>query len=249
MSNSSISGVVPNHLRRVLSPLKIGPVTVKNRIVRTGHGTGFGRGTMNAALIDYHVERAKGGVGLTIIEAMAVGSSVYPFLVSGAPGLLEGYRTLMERVRPEGMRVFQQLGHLGNEIPESDGSPPWSASDSVGAFIGVQSQSMTLAQIDWLVGCYVKAAKDCESGGLEGVELHMAHGYLVQQFLSPLFNQRTDEYGGSFENRTRLAVRLLEAVRAEVSPRLAVGVRLSPELLPGGHESFSAARPPRQRDP
>jgi 2,4-dienoyl-CoA reductase-like NADH-dependent reductase (Old Yellow Enzyme family)/thioredoxin reductase len=226
----------------VLSPLQIGPVTVKNRIVRTGHGTGFGGGTMSPALIEYHVERAKGGVGLTILEAMAVGSSVYPFLISGAPGLLEGYRTLMERVRPEGMKVFQQLGHLGNEIPEADGSPPWSSSDSVGAFIGVQSQSMTLDQIDYLIECYAKAARDCEAGGLDGVELHMAHGYLVQQFLSPLFNQRSDEYGGSFENRLRLAIRLLETVRAQVSPRLAVGVRLSPELLPGGLTSQDIAQ-------
>lgn len=229
-------------MKRVFSPLQIGPVTVKNRIVRTGHGTGFGGGTMSPALIEYHVERAKGGVGLTIVEAMAVGSSVYPFLISGAPGLLEGYRTLMDRVRPEGMKVFQQLGHLGNEIPEADGSPPWSSSDSVGAFIGVQSQAMTLAQIDSLVECYARAARDCEAGGLDGVELHMAHGYLVQQFLSPLFNQRTDDYGGSCENRLRLAIRLLETVRSQVSPRLAVGVRLSPELLPGGLSSRDIAQ-------
>jgi 2,4-dienoyl-CoA reductase-like NADH-dependent reductase (Old Yellow Enzyme family)/thioredoxin reductase len=229
-------------LRHLLTPVDIGPVNVKNRVVRTGHGTGFGGGTMSDALVDYHVERAKGGVGLTIIEAMAVGSSVYPFLVSGAPGLIEGYRKLMQRVEPYGMKVFQQLGHLGNEIPEADGSPPWSASDTVGALVGVQSQSMTKRQIDFLVECYAKAARDCEAGGLHGIEVHMAHGYLVQQFLSPLFNQRTDEYGGSFENRTRLAIRLLEAVRGAVPKHMAVGVRLSPELLPGGLDAEDIGR-------
>lgn len=228
------AGRVPPGFRYVLSPLDIGPVTVPNRIVRTAHGTGFGGGTMSDALIDYHVERAKGGVGLTIIESVAVGSSAYPFLVAGSPGLIEGYKTLKERVRPYGMKVFQQIGHLGNEIPELDGSPPWSASDTVGAIVGVQAQPMTIAQIDTLVGCCANAARDCEAGGLDGIELHMAHGYLVQQFLSPLFNQRSDEYGGSFENRVRLALRILEAVREVVSPRLAVGVRLSSELLPGG---------------
>lgn len=230
------------HFRHVLSPLTMGPVTVPNCVVRTGHGTGFGEGTMSSALIDYHVERAKGGVGLTIIEALAVGSSAYPFLVAGSPGLVEGYQTLMERVRPYGMKVFQQINHLGNEIPEADGSPPWSASDTVGALVGVQAQPMTLAQIDQLVECYASAARDCEAGGLDGVELHMAHGYLVQQFLSPLFNHRSDEYGGSFENRVRLALRLLETVRGVVSPRLAVGVRLSTELLPGGMEPTDVAR-------
>lgn len=229
-------------LRHVMAPLAIGPVVIPNRVVRTGHGTGLGGGTMSPTLIDYHVERAKGGVGLTILEAMAVGSSAYPFLVAGSPGLVEGYRTLMARVRPYGMKVFQQIGHLGNEIPEADGSPPWSASDTVGALVGIQAQPMTLGQIDRLVECYADAARDCEAGGLDGIELHMAHGYLVQQFLSPLFNHRKDDYGGSFENRARLALRLLETVRSVVSPRLAVGVRLSPELLPNGMEPGDVAR-------
>ena len=222
------------NLSHVLSPIAIGPVRVPNRVVRTGHGTGIGKGTMNPALIAYHVERAKGGVGLTIIEALAVGSSAYPFLVSGAPGLVEGYRDLAAQCAPHGMKIFQQIGHLGNEVPELDGSPPWSSSDSVGAMVGIPSQPMTLAQMDFLVECYVKAARDCADGGLDGVELHMAHGYLLQQFLSPLYNRREDAYGGSFENRIRLPVRLLEAVRAAIPDTMALGVRLSSEPFEGG---------------
>jgi 2,4-dienoyl-CoA reductase-like NADH-dependent reductase (Old Yellow Enzyme family) len=221
-------------LKHVLTPVRLGPVTVPNRIARTAHGTGIGGGTMNEALIDYHVARAKGGVGLTVIEAAQVHRTFYPFFNAGAPGLVDGYRRLMERVRPHGMKVFQQLGHLGNEIPQADGSPPWSSSDTVGALLGIQSQPMSKAQIAELVECYAAAAKDCEAGGLDGVEVHMAHGYLIQQFLSPLYNFRDDEYGGSFENRARFALEVLEAVRAAVAPRLAVGVRLSSELLPGG---------------
>ena len=205
---------VPANLSRVLSPIAIGPVTVKNRVVRTGHGTGIGKGTMNPALIAYHAERARGGVGLTIIEALAVGTSAYPFLIAEAEGLVEGYKELMRQCAPHGMKIFQQIGHLGNESPELDGSPPWSSSDSIGAMLGVPAQAMTLAQIDFLVDCYVRAARDCAEGGLDGIELHMAHGYLIHQFLSPLHNRRTDEYGGSFENRMRLSIRLLETVRA-----------------------------------
>jgi 2,4-dienoyl-CoA reductase-like NADH-dependent reductase (Old Yellow Enzyme family) len=241
-TTETLSAIGRARFPRALSPLAIGPVTVPNRIVRTGHGTGIGAGTMSPSLIDYHVERAKGGVGLTILEAMAVGSSVYPFLVSGAVGLIEGYRTLMERVAPYGMKVFQQIGHLGNEIPERDGSPPWSSSDSVGAMVGIPSQPMTASQIEFLIDCYARAARDCVAGGLDGVELHMAHGYLVQQFLSPLYNQRSDEYGGSFENRARLSLRLLETVRGAVPATMAVGVRLSSELLPGGMGPDDVAR-------
>ncbi len=221
-------------LKHVTSPVNIGPVEIKNRIVRTGHGTGLGGGTMSDTLIEYHAARAKGGVGLTIIELLSVHSSAYPFLIAGAPGIVEGYRKLMERVRPYDMRIFQQIGHLGNEIPQADGSPPWSASDSIGAFVGIPAEPITKQQISELVDCYVAAARDCAAGGLHGVELHMAHGYLVQQFLSPLHNRRTDEYGGSFENRTRLAVELATAVREALPKSMALGVRLSPENIEGG---------------
>lgn len=232
----------PANLARVLSPIDIGPVRIKNRVVRTGHGTGIGKGTMNDALVGYHVERAKGGVGLTIIEALAVGSSAYPFLVSGAEGLVEGYRKLVEQSEPYDMKIFQQIGHLGNEIPELDGSPPWSSSDSVGAMVGVPARAMTHAQIDFLVDCYEKAARDCVSGGLHGVELHMAHGYLLQQFLSPVHNRRDDEYGGSFENRARLPIRLLERVRGAIPDTMALGVRLGSEALEGGMSPEDVSR-------
>ena len=101
-------------LKHVLTPIQIGPVTIPNRVVRTGHGTGIGGGTMNDALIGYHVVRAKGGVGLTILELASVHSSAYPFFHAGAEGLVDGYRKLMDQVRPYGMKVFQQIGHLGN---------------------------------------------------------------------------------------------------------------------------------------
>lgn len=229
-------------LRHILTPLTLGPVTLPNRVVRTGHGTGLGGGTLSGTLIDYHVARARGGVGLTILELASVASSAYPHLRAGAPGLVEGYRELMARVRPFGMRVFQQIGHLGNEAPQRDGGPPWSSSDSAGAMVGIPAEPMTQRMIDELVACYEAAARDCEAGGLDGVELHMAHGYLVQQFISPLYNHREDAYGGSEENRLRLPIALLEAVRAAVSPRLAVGVRLSSELLPGGMGPEDVAR-------
>lgn len=229
-------------LKHIIKPVQIGLVTIPNRVVRTGHGTGLGGGTISDALIGYHVARAKGGVGLTILELMALHSSAYPFLMANGEGVVEGYRKLMEQVRPFGMRVFQQLGHLGNEIMQADGSPPWSSSDSVGAFVGIPAEPINKRQISELIDCYVAAAKNCEAGGLDGIELHMAHGYLLQQFLSPLHNRRTDEYGGSFENRTRIAVEVATAVRSTLPAHMAVGVRLSPELFDGGLSPQEVAR-------
>jgi 2,4-dienoyl-CoA reductase-like NADH-dependent reductase (Old Yellow Enzyme family) len=229
------------NLRHVLKPIKLGPVSIPNRVARTGHGTGLGGGTISQALIDYHVARAKGGVGLTILEVIAVNGSAYPFLVAGAPGLVKGYRALMDAVRPYGMKVFQQIGNPGNEAPQADGSPPLSSSDSVGALLGIQAEPMSKAQIKQLIDSYVAAARDCVAGGLDGIELHMAHGYLIQQFMSPLYNARDDEYGGSFENRLRLPLELLAAVRAAIPEHMALGVRLSAELLPGGVEPDDVA--------
>lgn len=205
-----------------------------NRVVRTGHGTGLGQGTMNDTLIEYHAARAKGGVGLTIIELLSVGSSAYPFLHQHGEALVEGYRRLMDRVRPHGMKVFQQIGHLGNEIPQADGGPPWSSSDTIGALLGVPAEPMGLREIAELKDGYRAATQSVIDGGLDGIELHMAHGYLMQQFLSPLHNHRTDRYGGSFENRLRLPLEMLGLVRDMLPAHMALGVRLSPELLPGG---------------
>lgn len=229
-------------LRHVIKPLDIGPVTIPNRVVRTGHGTGLGGGTISDDLIDYHVARAKGGVGLTIIELMSLHSSAYPFLAADSEGVVDGYRKLMQQVRPHGMRVFQQLGHLGNEVMQADGSPPWSSSDSVGAFVAIRAEPITKRQISELINCYVIAARNCAEGGLDGVELHMAHGYLLQQFLSPLHNHRSDEYGSSFENRARLAVEIATAVRAELPGHMAIGVRLSPESFDGGLSPADVSR-------
>ncbi|HET7201851.1 MAG TPA: FAD-dependent oxidoreductase [Steroidobacteraceae bacterium] len=229
-------------LKRILEPIALGPLKVANRIVRTAHGTGFGGGTISDALIEYHVARARGGVGLSVIEALSVRGTAYRFLISGAPGLVQGYRRLMDRVRPYGMKVLQQIGHLGNEIPLADGSPPLSASDTVGPLLGQQAQAMTEGQIDLLVQRYCDAARDCIEGGLDGIEIHMAHGYLLQQFLSPLSNHRDDLYGGSFENRLRLPQRILRAVKDLLPDNMALGVRLGSELLPGGTEPQDVAR-------
>lgn len=234
LAGGTAGAATPHTLKHVLTPIRIGPVEIPNRVTRTGHGTGLGGGTISETLIDYHVARARGGVGLTIIELMALHSSAYPFLAAGSAGVVEGYRSLMAQVRPYGMRVFQQLGHLGNEIPQADGGPPWSSSDSIGAFVGIPAEPIDARQIRELIDCYVQAARNCADGGLDGVELHMAHGYLVQQFLSPLHNRRTDRYGGSFENRTRLAVEIATAVRATLPAHMALGVRLSPEESAGG---------------
>lgn len=219
----------------VFSPIEIAGVVIPNRVVRTAHATGIGAGRMNDDLIAYHEARARGGVGLSVIEIMAVHPSSPGSLNAFDPTLVDGYHKLMDAVRPHGMRVFQQLWHAGHNSLPLGGGPPWSASDVPSPLLGVVPRAMTRAQIAEIVDAFAAAARLCKAGGLDGVEVHAAHGYLIQQFLSPNANLRSDEYGGSLENRMRFLLEVMRAVRAAVAaPGFAVGIRVALDLTSGG---------------
>ncbi|MDE0063452.1 MAG: FAD-dependent oxidoreductase [Gammaproteobacteria bacterium] len=220
-----------------LSPLRIGQVTIPNRIVRTAHVTMLGmdaKSGVSERLIAYHEARARGGVGLTILEICSGHPSSPAPLMAINPGLVEGYRQLVERIRPHGMRLFQQLWHGGHHAKPLDGSAPWSASDIPSPRLGIAARPMTRSMITEAIDSYVLGAGAARKGGIDGVEVHAAHGYLIQQFLSPITNRRTDDYGGPLENRMRLLLEVLAAVREEVGAGFPVGVRVGPDMVEGG---------------
>ncbi|MBI1179370.1 MAG: FAD-dependent oxidoreductase [Alphaproteobacteria bacterium] len=221
-------------LTHVLEPIRIAGRTLKNRVVRTAHATGIGGGTMSDDLIAYHEARAIGGVGLSVLEILSVHPTSPAPLNMFDPSLDEGYGKLMEAVRPHGMAVFQQIWHAGHNGTPLDGSPPWSPSDVPNPLGGSVPIPMTKDMIDEIIAAYAAAAARCDKAGLDGVELHCAHGYLVQQFLSPNVNKRTDDYGGPFENRIRFMLETLRAMRAAVRPGFAVGIRVAPDMTGGG---------------
>jgi 2,4-dienoyl-CoA reductase-like NADH-dependent reductase (Old Yellow Enzyme family)/thioredoxin reductase len=221
-------------LTHVLQPIKIAGTTIKNRVVRTAHATGIGGGTLSDDLIAYHAARAAGGVGLSILEILSVHPTSPAPLNMFDPSLDEGYGKLMDAVRPHGMAVFQQIWHAGHNGTPIDGSPPWSASDIPNPLGGAVPIPMTKDMIDEIIAAYAATAARCEKAGIDGVELHCAHGYLVQQFLSPNLNKRTDDYGGPFENRVRFMVETLRAMKAAVSPGFAVGIRVAPDMVSAG---------------
>ena len=224
-------------LTHVLTPITIGSLTIKNRVFQSAHGLGYGF-DINQRRIDYYAARARGGVGLMVIE----GSSVHPssplmpnclHLWSGHE-TGDGYRRLVDHCRPLGMAIIQQLHHAGANLAPLDGSPPWSASDIAGPLTGVVPLPMIKGMIDAVVGAYGEAAAQCERFGIDGVEIHIGHGYLIGQFLSPAMNHRQDDYGGSFENRARLAIEVAEAVRSATSRGFVVGLRIGADLNANG---------------
>ncbi len=215
----------------VLAPIEINGLVIKNRVVRTAHGTNIGKGRINDELIAYHEARAAGGCGLTILEAASVHRTDMGTLWLHNASVVDDYRWLMDRLVPYGMAVFQQLGHLGYEGVTADGGPPWSASELAGPSVRHPAKTMTQDDITELIDAFAQAARWSVEGGVHGVEVHIAHGYLLQQFMSATTNQRTDDYGGIWENRIRLAREVVGAVRNAIGADVVVGVRIGSEAV------------------
>jgi len=222
-----------NMFKYVDKPFQIKRIELKNRIVRSAHGTNIGGGTITDDLIAYHEARARGGVGLSIIELLAVHPSSSFLLNAWTPGIGDGFRKLVDRCHIHGMKLFQQIWHGGIHGINADGGPPWSASDVASSKMNVVPVPMTQAMIDDVIAGYADTALRCQEWGMDGVEVHCAHSYLPHQFLSPAYNKRTDRYGGSFENRARFMLEVLRAVRSAVSKDFVVGVRVSPDYQAG----------------
>jgi 2,4-dienoyl-CoA reductase-like NADH-dependent reductase (Old Yellow Enzyme family) len=221
----------------LLEPGRLGTLEVPNRIVRTAHGTrlyGADR-LINDDLIAYHANAVRGGCGLTILEIGTVHRSSTGGLGVWSDQIISGYERLMAALRPLGGRVFQQLYHGGAQaLPAQAGRPPWSASPVQPNPAGTMPIAMDHAQIDEIVAAFADAAGRVVAGGLDGIELHFAHGYLVHQFISPLTNLRADEYGGDLRGRMRFPIEIVEAVRNRVGRDFPLGVRISTETVPGG---------------
>lgn len=215
-------------------PIRLGNVEVKNRTFRPAHGTGIGWGAMTDALITYHEERARGGVGLIISEIGSVHPSTAFNLDIYKPEVEDGMRAFADRIKRHGTTVFQQLWHAGAAFGPRDGSPPWSASDIANVANGVVPTPMTKAMIDDIIGSYADCARRMEQYGLDGVDIHGAHGYLPAQFFSPNSNKREDEYGGSFDNRARFIMEMMRAIRNAVSKDFVVGIRVATDLIENG---------------
>lgn len=224
-------------LKGIFEPIRIGTVEIPNRIVRAAHGTHLARHAFDEDSIAYHVARAKGGCGLTIIEAASVHPSSENTLFNLDDRVIPGFEAMMKAVRPYGMRVFEQLFHGGHQTFGEGRRPPWAPSDVPSPILGAVPVPMGEPEIEEIIGCFASAAKRCQSGGLDGVEIHAAHGYLIHQFLSPITNRREDRWGGGLENRMRFLLEIARAIRKAVGRDYALGVRISASTAVGGlHE-------------
>lgn len=221
----------------LLAPVRIGRVTLKNRIVSTGHHTHLASDAPTPALIAYHGARARGGVGLIVTEIVSVHESadLFASLLRADPAHLAAFADLAQTVKAEGARIFAQLFHPGREVMH--------AADGMGAVahapsavpnerFHVMPREMPVALIEEIIAGFGHAAAFMAEAGYDGVEIVASHGYLPAQFLSAHVNRREDDWGGSFENRLRFPRAVAQAIRAS-APDLALGLRQSGDEMDG----------------
>jgi 2,4-dienoyl-CoA reductase-like NADH-dependent reductase (Old Yellow Enzyme family)/NADH dehydrogenase FAD-containing subunit len=225
----------------VFSPLKIKNLVLKNRVVfppmATWYATSFGEVTPR--LISYHRERAAGGVGLNFVEFTVVESNGK--LGSHMLGIYDdmhipGLKALTQAVHDAGGKIAVQLGHAGRRARStSNGGNRPLAPSPIAELGGEIPNEITPAQIEYIQECFQKAAWRAMQAGFDAVEIHCAHGYLIHQFLSPLSNRRSDQYGGNLENRSRFALQTLARVRQTVGDEFPIFCRVSgDEFIEGG---------------
>lgn len=202
------------------------------------------------ALIRLYQAWAEGGAGLIITGNVMVDSRA----MTGPGGVvlqdeaqLERFRRWAHVGRSRGAQFWLQINHPGRQMRANLGQPTWAPS-AVALDLGSMSRhfntplAMTPAMIAEVIRRFARTAQLGEQAGFTGVEIHAAHGYLLSQFLSPLSNQRSDEWGGSLENRARLLLEIVNAVRAVVSPQFAVAVKLNSADFQRGGFSADEAR-------
>ena len=227
----------------IFEPLTVKRTTIRNRIAMTPMGTNYGEanGEMSNRHMNYYSLRAKGGVGLIILEnaniEYPVGSNGTSQIRIDHDSYMPRYYQLVESLHKDGATVAIQINHAGASASSArTGVETVSSSDVPTKAGGEIPRPMTKEEILTTVKKYAEAARRIQAIGFDAIEIHCGHSYLMSQFISPYYNKRTDEFGGSVENRLRFPRMVLEAVRKEVGPWFPIIVRVSAEeRVPGGN--------------
>lgn len=227
----------------LFAPLRIGSVTVPNRIMQTAHSKQYSDRVESDRETAYFVRRARGGCGLFIAGNQFVHptGSIRGFEDAFRPEAVDADRRMTDAIHDAGSKVFVQLNHHGAQAsPDGPDGPRavYAPSRILSPSTAHATREMSVADIREMADAWALSAEIAQRGGFDGVEIHVAHGYLLHQFLSPLYNARTDGYGGDLSGRTRFAREVLAAVRQRVGDDFVVGIRIvANEFHPQGMDA------------
>lgn len=234
-------------MKSLFDMVKIGNLSVKNRFVRAATWENMtDDGQMNQKLYDLYEELAKGEVGLIITGYANIVEEEQPN--AGMFGIyndsfIQGYRGLCERVHKYNSKIILQVAYGGTKTKYNlNGRKIFAPSDVAELSTGTMGTPMTKEDIGYIVNAFGQSARRAKEAGFDGIEIHGAHTYLINQFLSPYYNQREDEYGGSLENRMRFLVEIYQAMRRETGPDYPILVKLTASDFFDGGLTFEETR-------
>lgn len=232
---------------KFLSPGKIGTLNLKNRAIFPPMGSGYVQDEYpKDNLVDYHVRRVQGGCAMNIVEISTVHYTTKSPTVLGIydDKFIPGLSKLAKGIKSAGGIAAIQIWHAGRQTSGKPfGGQPWGPSPITCNFIGEEPHAMTREEIKEIIAAYGYAAVRARKAGFDAVEIHGAHGYLIDCFLNPYSNVRRDEYGGSLENRARFGCEVIQDVRSKVGPDFPVLIRISAkENVTGGIELEDAVQ-------
>jgi 2,4-dienoyl-CoA reductase-like NADH-dependent reductase (Old Yellow Enzyme family) len=214
----------------IFEPAQLGPIDLKNRFVKAATFEGrTRRGEVTDELIEFHRVTAAGGVAMTTVAYLAVSPDgrTDRHCVLLREEALPGLTRLTSAVHGEGAKISAQIGHAGPVANgRSNGSPSLAPSSGMSP-MGARLHEASVRDLERIVGDYASSADIAKQAGFDCIEIHMGHNYLISSFLSPKLNRRKDEYGGSLENRARLARTVADAVRTAVGSDIAVTAKLN----------------------
>lgn len=225
--------------QHLFTPFKIGSIEVRNRIVFLPTSGLFLPNEHGMEQYSYYlIDRAKGGAGLVTWAALGVHPTDFPrgpFSPSD-DGNIPRFKAVADAIHEHGAKILGQLAHTGRQNTGSFTQLPLWAPSPIPCPISRETpHEMGQQEIRELVQCFAKSASNLQAAGFDGAELAGNHGHLLQQFMSPWSNRRTDSYGGSLDNRLRLINEVIDAIRDRVGSKFVLGVRISgDELQPGG---------------
>ena len=228
-------GMSSMNVQHVFEEGKIGHVSLQNRIVMPGMSTRLAssNGEITDGQIRYYEERAKGGVGLIITEFTTIdyelGRAETNQLRIDDDHFISGFQRLAHCIHKYGTKIFVQLHHAGRQSNSllTGGKKMVAPSPVTCMAVGEEPRELTTSEVKSLIQKFIDGAYRAKAAGIDGVEVHGAHGYLINQFLSPNTNLRKDEYGGSFENRIRFLEEIIVGIKKRCGDDFPVTVRLS----------------------